>query len=239
MTWRADIREARHYSAAPNLIAAMSFDTTVTTVTRRHKHVGVSAAAAAATMVGRGRLTLSNPILKAPGTKRLKLKHDKLLSSFAFKFNLRRYTMLAAANAAAAAEAAHAGAHPDTLSRFKSASAAHNPIARFKSAVQSVATVAAAATKMSELSIAAPVDGGGGGGGGGGTGTGRAVQVDPMKPKLKPPGTKRLKPKCDTLPSISAFKFHLHHYTRATSSGRQRTHNPSRSSARRAAAGWE
>jgi hypothetical protein len=31
--------------------------------------------------------------LKAPGTKRLKLKCDGLLLSFAFKFNLRRYTM--------------------------------------------------------------------------------------------------------------------------------------------------
>jgi len=30
------------------------------------------------------------PMLKAPG-KRLKLTYDKLLSSFAFKFNLRRY----------------------------------------------------------------------------------------------------------------------------------------------------
>ena len=30
-------------------------------------------------------------MLKAPGTKRLKLTHDKLLSSFAFNFNLRRY----------------------------------------------------------------------------------------------------------------------------------------------------
>ena len=30
--------------------------------------------------------------LKAPRTKRLKLKHDVLLSSFAFNFNLRRYT---------------------------------------------------------------------------------------------------------------------------------------------------
>ena len=29
--------------------------------------------------------------LKGPGTKRLKLKFDKLLPSFAFKFNLRRY----------------------------------------------------------------------------------------------------------------------------------------------------
>jgi hypothetical protein len=32
------------------------------------------------------------PTLKAPGSKRLKLKYDKMLSSFAFKFNLRRYT---------------------------------------------------------------------------------------------------------------------------------------------------
>jgi hypothetical protein len=32
------------------------------------------------------------PMLKAPGTKRLKLKHDKTLSSFAFNFNLRRYS---------------------------------------------------------------------------------------------------------------------------------------------------
>ena len=28
--------------------------------------------------------------LKAPGTERLKLKYDNLLSNFAFKFNLRR-----------------------------------------------------------------------------------------------------------------------------------------------------
>ena len=34
--------------------------------------------------------------------------------------------------------------------------------------------------------------GGGGGGGSGGEGQGRAAQVDPIKPKLKPPGTKRL-----------------------------------------------
>ena len=32
------------------------------------------------------------PTLKAPGSKRLKLKYDELLSSFAFNFNLRRYT---------------------------------------------------------------------------------------------------------------------------------------------------
>jgi len=31
------------------------------------------------------------PISKVPGTKRLKLNYDKLLSSFAFYFSLRRY----------------------------------------------------------------------------------------------------------------------------------------------------
>jgi len=31
------------------------------------------------------------PPLKAPGNKRLKLNYDKVLSSFAFKINLRRY----------------------------------------------------------------------------------------------------------------------------------------------------
>ena len=33
-----------------------------------------------------------NPTLKVPGAKRLNLKYDELLSSFAFNFNLRRYT---------------------------------------------------------------------------------------------------------------------------------------------------
>jgi len=32
--------------------------------------------------------------LKAPGSKRLKLKSDKLLSNVAFKFNLRRYMVV-------------------------------------------------------------------------------------------------------------------------------------------------
>ena len=33
-----------------------------------------------------------NPMLKPPGTQRLKLKHDEVPSNFAFNFNLRRYT---------------------------------------------------------------------------------------------------------------------------------------------------
>ena len=42
----------------------------------------------------RGRAVQVDPIkatLKAPGTKRLKLKCDEPLLSFAFKYNLRRY----------------------------------------------------------------------------------------------------------------------------------------------------
>jgi hypothetical protein len=42
---------------------------------------------------------------------------------------------------------------------------------------------------------------------------GWAVQVDPMKPKLKPPGFNRLKLRCDILLSNSAFKFKLRRYT--------------------------
>jgi hypothetical protein len=38
------------------------------------------------------------------------------------------------------------------------------------------------------------------------------VQADPMKPKLQPPGTKRLKVKCNMLLSAPAFKFNLRHY---------------------------
>jgi hypothetical protein len=34
------------------------------------------------------------PMLKAPKPKRLKLKHDVLLSSVGFNFNLRRYTLV-------------------------------------------------------------------------------------------------------------------------------------------------
>ena len=45
------------------------------------------------------------------------------------------------------------------------------------------------------------------------------MQVDPMKPKLKPPGTKRLKLKCAMLLSTSAFRFNLRHYSEAALRG--------------------
>ena len=46
-------------------------------------------------LVGRCRLALSKPVLKAPlvSALRIKRKYDELLSSFAFKFNLRHYTL--------------------------------------------------------------------------------------------------------------------------------------------------
>jgi hypothetical protein len=41
------------------------------------------------------------------------------------------------------------------------------------------------------------------------------VQVDPIKPKLKAPGTKRLKLNCHELLSTVAFNFNLHRYIMA------------------------
>jgi len=42
------------------------------------------------------------------------------------------------------------------------------------------------------------------------------VQVDPIKPTLTAPGTKRLKLKCDGPLSIFAFNFNLRRYTVAS-----------------------
>ena len=46
---------------------------------------------AALDQVGWCRLTVSKPLLKAPGTKRFKLKYNQPPSKFAFEFNLRCY----------------------------------------------------------------------------------------------------------------------------------------------------
>jgi hypothetical protein len=56
---------------------------------------GVDSTALLAVCLRLGRVVQVDPTepkLKAPGTKRLKLKYDGPLSNFAFKFNLRRYT---------------------------------------------------------------------------------------------------------------------------------------------------
>ena len=46
------------------------------------------------------------------------------------------------------------------------------------------------------------------------------MQVDPIKPKLKPPITKRLKVECDILISTSTFKFKLRSYNKEKRSTR-------------------
>ena len=46
----------------------------------------------------------------------------------------------------------------------------------------------------------------------GARGAGEAALVDPMKPVLKAPGPKRLKPNYDNLLSNVAFKFNLRRY---------------------------
>ena len=48
---------------------------------------------------------------------------------------------------------------------------------------------------------------------------GRAVQVGPIKPTLKPPGTKRLNVKCDKLLSNFAFQFKLRRYSLSREAG--------------------
>ena len=45
---------------------------------------------------------------------------------------------------------------------------------------------------------------------------GRVVQVDPVKPTLKAPGDKRLKPQLDDMLSNCPFKFNLRHHSWAT-----------------------
>ena len=45
------------------------------------------------------------------------------------------------------------------------------------------------------------------------------MQVDPVKPMLKPPGTKHLKLKCDMLLSTFAFKINLRRYDKARLEG--------------------
>ena len=58
------------------------------------------------------------PALRAHGTKRLKLNSDIMLSNFAFKFNLRRYTVAAVPGCLAVADNAAASSARDHPARF-------------------------------------------------------------------------------------------------------------------------
>jgi len=61
-------------------------------------------------LVGRRSLTVSKSVLKAPIVSDLKPDYDVTLSSFAFKFNLRRYSLWPAAGAGAGGAAGQGGA---------------------------------------------------------------------------------------------------------------------------------
>jgi hypothetical protein len=63
------------------------------------------------------------PTLKAPGTKRLKLKHAEQLSSYAFKCNLRRYTKAEKTAAADAAKSEAAAAEKAAKAQAETAKA--------------------------------------------------------------------------------------------------------------------
>jgi hypothetical protein len=47
------------------------------------------------------------------------------------------------------------------------------------------------------------------------------VQIGPIRPILKPPGTKRPELTCDILPSTSAFTFKLRRYSKAKAESRR------------------
>jgi len=55
---------------------------------------------------------------------------------------------------------------------------------------------------------------------------GKAVQVEPMKPVLNAPGTKRSKLKCEELLSGLAFKFNLRHCVGRVDHAGRRGHQP-------------
>jgi len=103
------------------------------------------------------------PTLNAPGTHRLKLEFDGLVSNFAFNFNLRHYSWDAMV---VCTQLGYPTAYVYAVSS-----------AYF--------------------------------------GQGSAVQVDPIKPMLKAPGTKRLKLRYDVPLSNFAFNFNLRRYTKA------------------------
>jgi hypothetical protein len=73
----------------------------------RHAHSAVRRVRGALPIPVHGRAVQVEPIkpaLKAPGSERLKLNCDDVLSNFAFKFNLRRYNTEAHRNTSSAAD---------------------------------------------------------------------------------------------------------------------------------------
>jgi len=100
------------------------------------------------------------PMLKAPGTKRLKLKSDELLSKFTFKFNLRHYTL----DESLFVDLLTGTSDFDT-SCYECQAGSYSENMYGNSTECTVCAAGFASTTI-----------------------GGAVQLDPIKPKLKPPG---------------------------------------------------
>ena len=130
----------------------------------------------------------------------MKLKCDVLLSNFAFKFNLRRYTqVLILKNTGEAIS-------EDAYKRIIEKEGSYNgkrvrpkDVCRLQKGGCGYAGSGTQVESKKHFIV--------------GAGSGRAVQVDPIKPTWKAPGTKRLKLIYDRVLSKRAFKFNLRRYT--------------------------
>jgi len=124
------------------------------------------------------------PTSKAPGSKCLKLRYDGPLSKFAFKFNFRRYIQEYPELQSRFRKHAIRTLFREELVSFKNATKIHAEERRVEAmSKQEQFHEKRGKLQRSRTMLSAVL------------GLGRVVQIDPMKPKLKPPGTtsKRLK----------------------------------------------
>jgi len=123
------------------------------------------------------------PKLKPPITMRLKLKYDKSLFNFAFEFNLRRYKLVGFGRAAEGALPTAAAGHIDRLVPVELRAPPHGVSQSMQqSEAAETAETAEAAPGAAVSAVAC-----------GSVVPGSTVQVDPIKPALKAPGSERLK----------------------------------------------
>jgi len=139
------------------------------------------------------------PMLKAPRTKLLKLSYDEPPSNFAFRCNLRRYMKECVAQAIDNVAEGAAVSIPESLEEWADFKVTDELLLQLQKNTGDF-EISMDTIGRPELFL------------------GRAVQVDPIEPTLKAPGTKRLKLTNYTLLSSFAFNFHLRRYTLRTSS---------------------
>jgi hypothetical protein len=63
-------------------------------------------------LVGRKQVDPVKPTLRAPGSERLKLKYEELLSNFGFKLSLRRYSLVCHSYSSERQYSRYRGVHP-------------------------------------------------------------------------------------------------------------------------------